>query len=155
MFAGWHASSSGNVILNRVLSHSLLRLRFSGIILINSFMTVVPIISKSMDWFLYDRVLRHKGVSSKDIIASSSLNFLTQDLIATSTWRQAKKMLSRCFAMPPKNSGRPVKELKTVTEAFLTSGGIQEKNRNVIVSVLLNHKNTTFTWVETTFIYKT
>ena len=108
-------------------------------------MTVVPIISKSMDRFLYDRVLRHKGVSSKDIIASSSLNFLTQDLIATSTCRQAKKMLSRCFAMPPKNSGRPVKELKTVTEAFLTSGGIQEKNRNVIVSVLLNHKNTTFT----------
>ena len=48
-------------------------------------MTVVPIISKSMDWFLYDRVLRHKGVSSKDIIASSSSNFLTQELIATST----------------------------------------------------------------------
>ena len=48
-------------------------------------MTVVPIISKSVDWFLCDRVLRHKGVSSKDIIASSSLNFITQELIATST----------------------------------------------------------------------
>ena len=48
-------------------------------------MTVVPIISKSMDWFLYDRVLRHKGVSSTDIIVSSSLNFLTHELITTST----------------------------------------------------------------------